>query len=372
MGVGDVILDPKSHSKAFAEVKHVLKQADFVVANCDQVYSDKREDPSGFWQIHVSAPPGGAAMLDSVIDAGINVINLGNNHSLDWGYEAMFDCIDRCRNLGIVTFGFGKNLEHARRPAIVEKNGTKIGFLAYCSVGPIGYEATLDRPGHVPLRAYTHYEQWDPQPGTPPLIHTFANRGDLRRMIKDIEDLRPKVDVLTVSYHWGVHYIPALIADYQFEAAHAAIDAGADVIFGHHAHLPKGIEVYKSKPIFYSMHNFAAAGEWCPPATQPGCKYPASQTWDFTRFGRLFEERFKKLADEESRSTMIAKLLIEGGRIARVSYIPCYYDDDKNPRVVKQDEEKGQQIFEHFKRLSRSQNLDTEFQWKGDEIIILT
>ena len=77
-------------------------------------------------------------MLDTLVDAGVDVISFGNNHSMDWGYEAMFDCLERCRKRGITTVGFGRNLAGAREPAIVERDGTRFGFLAYCCVGPPG------------------------------------------------------------------------------------------------------------------------------------------------------------------------------------------------------------------------------------------
>ena len=78
-------------------------------------------------------------------------------------------------------------------------------------------------------------------------------KPDSIRSIDDIKKLRPLVDVLIVSQHWGVHFVPFVIATYQYEVGHAAIDAGADLIIGHHAHILKGIEVYKGKVIFFGM-----------------------------------------------------------------------------------------------------------------------
>ena len=86
-------------------------------------------------------------------------------------------------------------------------------------------------------------------------------------------------------YHWGVHYIPEVIADYQFEVGHAALDAGADLILGAHAHLPKGMEVYRGKTIFHGMNDFACRGAWSSPGTQPGSPFPESTTWDWTGYG---------------------------------------------------------------------------------------
>ena len=372
IAVGDVILEPERHHRAFDHVKHVMRGGDITVVNCDQVYSDQGDSPSGFWPIYASAPPRSAAMLDTLVDAGVDVISFGNNHSMDWGYEAMFDCLERCRERGIATIGFGRDLAQAREPTIVERMGTRVGFLAYCCVGPPGYDATSDRPGHAPVRIHTHYEQWDPQPGTPALIRTFAERGDLRNMVDDIARLRERVDVVVPIYHWGVHYIPELIADYQFEVGHAAVDAGADVILGAHAHMPKGVEVYKGSVIFHGMNDFACGGAWSSPASQPGCKYPESSTWDWTRHGALLEERFGKVPDEITRPSMIASVAIDAGSVSRVSYLPCYLDDERTPEIVGPDDQRGVNVFEYFRAISHSQRLDTEFRWDGDEVVIGT
>ena len=381
IAVGDIILDLENHSTAFDHVKEVMQAGDITVASCDQIYSDKGESPNGFWQIRVGAPPHSAAMLDTLVDAGVNVINFANNHSLDWGYEAAFDCLALCKDVGVAAVGIGRNIKAARQPVIVERNGTTFGFLAYCSIGPAGYEATAERPGHAPMRAHTHYEQWDPQPGTPPLIHTFAHKEDLREMVDDISRLRKQVDVVIVGFHWGVHYITELIADYEYEVGHAAIDAGADLILGNHPHLPKGIEVYKGKVIFHAMNDLATHGGWRPPATQPGCDYPDSQVWDWTHYGKLPEERFgnehmgvglsSRSMTEVVRTSMMAKITVENGSVSRVAYIPCYINDALSPEIVTREQERGQKVFEYWKKTSGSQGLNTDFEWDGDEIVVL-
>src|SRR5262249_19456269 len=95
------------------------------------------------------------------------------------------------------------------------------------------------------------------QPGTPARIHTYADRADLAALCADINAAKQRADRVVISMHWGIHFVPAVIADYQREVAHAAIDAGADLILGHHAHILKGAEVYRGKTIWYSIGNFA-------------------------------------------------------------------------------------------------------------------
>ena len=372
VAVGDIILEPDSHDRAFARIKPVLEAGDITFGNCDQVYSDLGESPNGFWPIQAGAVPHSTAMLDSLVDAGFDVLGFGNNHILDWGYEAFLDSLSQVRGRGLEPLGAGKDLPSARKPVIVERNANRVGFLAYCCVGFEGYEATADRPGHVPMRIHTHYEQWDPQPGTPPLIHTFGFREDLRELVEDVESLRGQVDVVVVAFHWGVHYIPELIADYQHEVGHAAIDAGADIVLGCHAHLPKGIEVYGGKAIFHGMHEIACRGAWSSPATQPGSRFPESKTWDWTRYGSLLKERFGEVPKEITRYAMIARITIRDGRISRVAYLPCVHDADLHPVIVTRDDPRGQIVFDYYRKISRSQGLDTEFSWDGDEVVVHT
>ena len=156
----------------------------------------------------------------------------------------------------------GANLAEARKPVIrTLDDGTKIGFLAYCSILPQDYWANEERAGANPLRGVTAYvpKEHD-QPETPIRMFSFPHPDDLDNMLEDIAKLRPQVDILMVSFHWGIHFIPAVIAYYQRYAAKFAIDAGADIIIGHHEHILKPIEVYKGKVIIYGMANFGLEG----------------------------------------------------------------------------------------------------------------
>ena len=87
---------------------------------------------------------------------------------MDWGPDAMLDTIETLRGRGIATVGAGRNLEEAREPAILDKKGVRVAFLAYCSVLREGYAAKRDKPGVAPLRVHTYYESAEYQPGMPP------------------------------------------------------------------------------------------------------------------------------------------------------------------------------------------------------------
>ena len=188
-----------------------------------------------------------AGFLTVVSFAGATTVQVGG---MDWGKDGFFDTIDNLRAAGLAVVGVGAEITAARAPVIVEAKGVRTAFLAYSSILPMNYWAEADRPGCAPMRAHTVYEQIEhDQPGTPARVHTYAHRQDLAALTADIAKARALADVVVVSLHWGIHFVPAVLADYQHEVAHAAIDAGADLILGHHAHIMKGVEVYKGKTI---------------------------------------------------------------------------------------------------------------------------
>ena len=164
--------------------------------------------------------------------------------------EPLLDTIDLLRDKGIQTIGAGRNLAEARQPAVIEAKGLRIAMLAYCSVLHEGYAAGPDTPGVAPMRASAHFEPVDYQPGVPPRVITTPDQQDLAKLVADVRAAREQADAVVLSLHWGVHFVPRLIADYQRTVAKAAFDAGADLILGHHAHVPKAIEVFRGKTCF--------------------------------------------------------------------------------------------------------------------------
>ena len=120
--------------------------------------------------------------------------------------------------------------------------------------------------------------------------------------------LRERVDVVVVSMHWGIHFEPGTIADYQYQAAHAAVDAGADVILGHHGRVIKAVEYYRGKPVFYSLGNVTLLPR-------------GDET--LTEGGRV-----------DAQLTMIAKLAVTAGLVSRVAILPCWLDLRLEPEVI--------------------------------------
>jgi poly-gamma-glutamate capsule biosynthesis protein CapA/YwtB (metallophosphatase superfamily) len=367
IAAGDVMLHGDATKDIFHYVRDVLRSGDITFGNCEQTYSDKGNPVIG--QTSNEDPN---KSINTLIDAGFDVLSIANNHTLDAGYEALLDTIERMNKTNIKLVGIGKNLAVARQPVIIEKKGNRVGFLAYGCIGPDGYEAWEDKPGYAPMRAYTIYDKWDYQPGTPPRIITVAYPDDLAVMEEDIRKLKSQVDVVAVSLHWGLHFQHAVIPMYGFQVGHAAIDAGADIILGGHAHILKGIEVYKGKVVFHALNNFAfGMRRRVPTATPPGGD-------PFARGARRFSEMYHftpepgSIWHPEAKRTLIGKVIIEDGKIKKVSYLPCWIDFQKEqqPELLTRSDPRAQDVFSYMEQISREEKLSTKYAWEGDEIVI--
>ena len=363
LGIGDVAIDLEQPETAFQHVNGILQAADITYANCEQVLSDKGSpNPK---QSIVADPK----ILSAYLHAGVDIVSLANNHSQDWGKEALLDTMDRLQKAGLPYVGVGNNLDEARQPVILERNNTKVGFLAYCCVGPEGlsYEAQHDFPGYAPVRAITHYEHVDPQPGTWPKIISTPVKEDLANMVEDIRKLKTMVDVAIVCPHWGLHVLPIVIPDYELDIGHAAVDAGADLVIGTHTHLLKGIEMYMGKAIFHSTGDFVFSMRKDVQERHPLLKYSAPR--HVTDLKKLYHIN-DNIWNDDKKKTLIVKALIESGEIKRYSYIPCYQNEQQQPEIVKPDDFRAGKVFDYVQEVTQGADLTTRFTWDGDEVVI--
>ena len=364
LAVGDVAPDREDPSSIFARVRDFLRTGDVVFCQLEANLSE-RGTPLPQARLPCRAHPGVAKALK---EAGFTVVSFASNHCMDWGREAFFDTIAVLKEQGLAVIGVGANIEEARKPAIIQRKGTRLAFLAYNSILPYGYWAEVDRPGCAPLRAYTVYEQIEhDQPGTPCRVHTFAHRGDLEAMVRDIEAAKKVADLVIVSMHWGIHFIPAVIADYQREVARVAIDHGADMILGHHAHILKGIEVYSGKVVFYSLCNFALDLRPTPELLQsPGHKEIEGLNPDW----KPDPEYPSYFMPRDSRKTVVAKCVIGDRRIKAVSFLPAYINPRSQPEILRCHDPRFEEVVQYVERITREQGLGTQFVVQGDEVLI--
>ncbi len=221
----------KGYTYPFELIVDMLKKGDVIFANLENPFTDKEKPVYG--KIAFRSRP---EAFEAVRFGGFNLLNIANNHIMDQYEQGLFDTIALLEKEKIAFAGAGRNLDEARKPAIIEKNGLKIGMLSYTDMAydvfagnpPMSFAATAEKAGVAP-REFEYIKE-------------------------DIEKLRDKVDLLIVSLHWGVEYVYEVLPE-QVDFAHRVIDLGADIIIGHHPHRMKGIEIYKGKPIIYSLGN---------------------------------------------------------------------------------------------------------------------
>ena len=252
---GDVSTGHEPPESAFAQILEPLRSADLRFGQVERLYTERGsfQEQGGPSAVPARQHPRIATAFKSV---PFDVLSIASNHSGDWGPEGVEDTAETFRLLGISTVGAGRNIAVARKPAILTRNGLHIAFLGYVSTTLPQFWANETRAGSAPMRAHTFYEPYEFQPGAPARVVTVPHAADLAQLVADVKQTRQNADLVFVSLHWGVHYVPRP-CDYQPVVAHAAIDAGASVILGHHPHQPQGVEIYKEGVIFYSIGNFA-------------------------------------------------------------------------------------------------------------------
>jgi poly-gamma-glutamate synthesis protein (capsule biosynthesis protein) len=306
--------------------------------------------------------------LKALISAGFHVVTLAGNHIWDAGVAGIEDTIRWLRDHGIAFTGAGMNIEEARRPALIERGGTRFGFLSYNCVGPRETWASRSRPGCAYVHVITHYELDHATPGGPPTIYTWAEPGTLEAMIQDIAALRPYCDVLVVSLHKGIAHTRAKLAAYEHQVSRAAIDAGADIVLGHHAHILKGIEIYKGKPVFHGLCNFVA---YLPSLAPRPDEDP--QSWARRRrelFGFEPDPEYPTYPfHPEAKYTMIAKFTVEGGKVTRVGFLPCLMNKQGRPLVLRR-EDGGQEVLDYVEGITREAGLNARYRWEDNEVVV--
>jgi poly-gamma-glutamate capsule biosynthesis protein CapA/YwtB (metallophosphatase superfamily) len=350
LAVGDIAPDRPDPNRCFDLVRDDLGKADLVFCQLEEVLTRGGVRlPQARHTIR-----GDPAVAEALKRAHFGVVSLAGNHCMDWGSDALLETAGYLREQQLAVVGAGASIREARRPAICALGNTKVAFLAYSSILPMNYWAEDNRAGCAPMRAWTHYEQIEhDQPGTPARIHTYANHADLSALRDDIRAARAVADVVMVSLHWGIHFVPAVIADYQREVGHAAIDAGADVILGHHAHILKGVEVYRDKPILYSLGNFAIDLRMDQAhADSKGFKeiQVLNPNW-IPDFDSLYN------FPEDSRKTIVVKFLLQDQKLVRTSILPAFINRDAQPRILGTDEPEFNEVLQYLRDISHEAKL---------------
>ncbi len=223
-GVGDKI-ESFGPTYPFERLRILLSSADITFANLECVISSNG-DPMPEKEIRFRAVP---EAVEGLMEAGIDVVSLANNHSFDYGRKALFETMDILAHSGIAYVGAGFDDLSASRPAYLAVKGYKVAFLAYSWDFFLTVKAGEDKPGI-----------------------TVLAEGKLR---KDLLMARRWADLIVVSVHWGWEYVDRP-TQRDRKLARLAIDLGADLVVGHHPHVVQGVERYRGGLICYSLGNF--------------------------------------------------------------------------------------------------------------------
>lgn len=357
--IGPCRPDPLS---IFALAKERLNSADIVVGQLEPVLTDRgTQMPQA--RLAMRSSPSTAAAIH---EAGFDVISFASNHCMDWGTEGLIDTCNALRDSQIIVIGAGANIVEARKPAIIKKNGQRIATLAYCSILPMSYWAETNRAGCAPMRGWTVYEQIEhDQPGTPSRTHSFPHRDDLEAMTRDIQLAKANADVVVVSMHWGIHFVPSTIANYQREVAHAAIDAGADVVIGHHPHILKGIEIYRGKVIFYSLGNFAID----PPTAFDKDLVSKHSHKEIKALNPDWIEQDGHVVLRDSAMALVAKCEVGHNGLQRVSALPVFMNRQSQPEFLEAHDPRFKTIADYLTKITLEEKLNGAFTIQGNELV---
>jgi hypothetical protein len=350
-----------------------LRAADAVIGHLEFMHT---ADPQPAWENRLPAPH--PDQLRGLLAGNIAAVSLAGNPAYTYGPPGIVDTVDWLDRHGIAHTGAGRTIDEAVEPAIIERDGTTIGLLSYDCIGVEANAATSTKPGVAYVDIITHYEPGRITAG-PPQIYTWPEPWSLEAMREEIRGLRERCDVVMVALHMGlVHFAAARnefrLADYEPAVARAAVEAGADVVLGNHAHVLKGVEFYRGKPIFYCLGNFVTAFPWA--AHFAFRREPLT-----TRMRSRLREQPGSAADHvdpaypnypfpaESRKAMLATIDVSGGSVSRLGLVPCLIDPHGRPVPVSR-VDGGQDVVDYLRRATEVAALNATYEWDGDEVVI--
>lgn len=329
--VGDIDIQRRADpATAFVHMRDTMNRADLVYANLEGMLV-KPQGPGidipdkGGWR---HPGPEGVRALEP---ANVRVVGVANNVAYD--RSNLLETLRLLDANGILHTGGGANLEAAHAPAIVERKGVRIGFLQYTARWYYDRQlATATEPGVAKIASRDG---------------VTVDPGDVEQVRKDIRALRPRVDIIVVSHHNrdgatatqfpGIKPVrrpdPHVPEEYQKAFAHLALDAGADVVYGHGTHTVQGVEVYKGRPVLYAIGHSAF--------DQPGY------------------EKFK--------DGLVARVVIDAKHVVRVSFVPVTRDDHNDVMMVDPSTGEGARLVQIVENASK----DTPLKIEGQEVVLL-
>jgi poly-gamma-glutamate capsule biosynthesis protein CapA/YwtB (metallophosphatase superfamily) len=322
------------------EVWRTFKEADVGMVNLEIALTNSMESVDK--AITLKANPD---IAYSLADGGIDFVSFANNHAGDFGKEGLLDTMEALKKAEVSMAGAGLNLAESIEPVIKESKGVKIAFFGFCSALPTGFAAAEHRSGVAPLRAksrlYIDSVTLDEQPGMSPWVETSLVEEDIDLVCQKISEVKEKVDLVIAHLHWGIpHGWCALfqgpLADYQRPMAHRLIDAGVDLIIGHHPHVLHGIEKFGKGAIAYSLGNFLFHSMADDHETELKNKYPPYN--------------LESLEEGEARESVIMEVAVRDGSLKELVFRPIAMNRRGEPEFMRGSD--ARRVLERLKKHS--------------------
>ena len=402
-------------------VRKCVTEGDFALVNAETLFSEFDCFPSsysgGTW---VNARP---AVLGDLLAYGFDVCGSANNHAMDYSYGGLFSTIETFKKYGVPYCGTGESLEKAAAPAIVEKDGRKIAVISICSSyndAARAGETAPDLPPRPGLNCLRHSKVFEVTKEHMKALREIAdntamngerenaakmgfytddgtfhfgginfiegetdrkitkpNKKDVERTCNTIREIKDKVDAVIVMPH--CHQILGRLYTepdpFVEEFCHACIDAGATAVIGGGTHQIQPLEIYKGKPIFYSLGNFVFQNnslEIMPPDFKEKYGVPITATAEEALNARSKGGKVGLHTDIANLLSFIPYFEVEDGEVKNISLSPIELgfelDDEIKGLPHMADEETSKKIFEQLRKISGSYG--TKMHFEDGRIII--
>lgn len=321
--LGDIILDVPNPDHWLSGIAPLTRAMDVTIAHLEVPHTRRGVELAG----DVPAPGADPDHLAALTRAGISMVSLAGNHIADCGAIGITDTLAELDRLGIAHAGAGACLAAAEQPATLDMAHRHVVLLSFNCVGPeIGW-ATAERAG----AAYVRVLPRDGGATRPQASLEAIDPASLAAMQAAIRAQVAPDTLIVVALHKGVTHSPATLAPYERPIAHAAIEAGAEVVAGHHAHIAQGIEIYRGKPIFHGLGNGVVVTN----ALSPAQDHAARRDWAERRkalFGFEPDPAYTLAPfHPEARNGMIGRLRWHDDGRVEAGFTPVWFEAPGRP-----------------------------------------
>ena len=352
---GDMVLDVPGADHWLSGIAPALRSADLTVAHLEVPHTRRGSELAG----DVPAPGADPDNLDALARAGVGMVSLAGNHIADCGVQGIADTVDRLERLGIAHTGAGATLAEASRAAVIERRGRRVALLSYNCVGPEAGWAAPDRAGCNFLRM----QAADGKPVSPNSPLVAPTTEALEQLRADITAARARADLVIVALHKGIVHTPAKLAPYERPLAEAALDAGADIVVGHHAHIVRGVELRAGKALFHGLGNGCVVTH----ALSPSQDHPARAAWAKKRrelFGFEPDPRYELAPfHPEAVNAVIGVVRVEADGGLRMGVIPVHVEPPGRPVCV--NDARAEEVIAYLDRIGAMAGLPPR-QWRRE------